>query len=141
MPVQIWATWFPCNGSAQLFIQGFPIDGLSLSGPDAAPFHFTHGENRIAEDSRTGNIKVDRHEIRWDLRYRSSLAVTMSDRGWIGFSRTADSDATFSGEIGFDGRAFRSQLLGYGLQGHNGGWRHCRMWNCTYCLFVDSPGS
>ncbi len=59
----------------------------------------------------------------------------MSDKGWIGFSRTPHSNAIFSGEIIFDGREFRNEPLGYGLQGHNCGYRHRNLWTWTHCIF------
>jgi hypothetical protein len=139
--VQVWATWFPRGATPQSFIQGFSAAGLSMSPRGASPFHFAQGENRIAEDSCAGRIALDGHEIPWDLRYRSRLGVTLSDRGWIGFSRTPHSDAVFSGEIIFDGRSFRGEPLGYGLQGHNCGFRHRGMWTWTHSVFADAIGS
>jgi hypothetical protein len=136
-PVQVWATWFPRDATPQSFIQGFPGAGLSFSPRGASPFHFAKGENRIAEDSCVGRITLDGHEIRWDLHYRSKLGVTLSDKGWIGFSRTPHSDAIFSGEIIFDGRSFRGEPLGHGLQGHNCGYRHRGMWTWTHSVFAD----
>lgn len=138
MPVQVWATWFPRGGSPQSFIRGFPVSGLVMSPPGATPFSFGHGENRIGEDFCMGHLVVDGHEIRWDLRYRSTLAVTVSNKGWIGFSRTPHSDAVFSRAIEFDGRGFRGEPLGYGLQGHNCGYRHRRMWTWTHCYFTNT---
>ena len=78
--------------------------------------------------------------MRWDLRYRSSFGATLADWSWIGFSRTAHSDAVFSGEIELDGRDFGGEPLGFGLQGHNCGFRHRRMWNWTHGLFRDAGG-
>jgi hypothetical protein len=141
MPVQVWATWFPRDATPQSFIQGFSAAGLSISPRGASPFHFAQGENRIAEDSCAGRIALGGHEIDWDLRYRSRLGVTLSDKGWIGFSRTPHSDAIFSGEIIFDGRSFRGEPLGYGLQGHNCGYRHRGMWTWTHSVFIDAKGS
>ncbi len=60
--------------------------------------------------------------------------------GWIGFSRTAHSDAVFSGEIVFDGRRFAGEPLGHGLQGHNCGFRHRRLWNWAHCLLQTPRG-
>lgn len=67
----------------------------------------------------------------------------MSNVGWIGFSRIPHSDAVFSGEITFDGRTVRGQPLGYGLQGHNCGFRHRHRWTWAHCLFptADASGS
>ncbi len=140
MPVQVWATWFPRDGKPQSFIQGFPQAGLSLSQPGAQPFHLEICGNRIGEDCCAGRLDVDGHQVSWELRYRSSFGVTLSDVGWIGFSRTPHSDADFSGEITFDGRRFRGQPLGYGLQGHNCGFRHRNRWNWTHCAVRNSEG-
>ena len=128
MPLQVWATWFPKQGAPQSFIQGFAQQGLS---PSNQPFEIAHGSNRIDEDSCVGLVEIDGHEVSWDLRYRSTFASTMSEVSWIGFSRTPHSDAVFSGEINFDGRIFRGETLGYGLQGHNCGYRHRNMWTWT----------
>ena len=140
MPVQIWATWFPRESTPQTFIKGFSVDSLSLSAPSARPFHLVHGENGIDEDSCRGLMSVDGHYIRWDLRYRSAFSVTLSDRGRIGFSRTPHSDAVFSGEIVFDGRFFRGEPLGHGLQGHNCGRRQRQMWKWSHAIFTDADG-
>ena len=140
MPVQVWATWFPRGEAPQSFIQGFPTEGLRLSSRGTSPFHFAHGQNRIEENSCAGNLQVDGHETGWELHYRSSLAVTISNKGWIGFSRTPHSDAVFSGEINLDGRVFRGNPLGYGLQGHNCGYRHRHEWTWTHCCFNEPDG-
>lgn len=116
------------------------MEGLALSAPGKTPFHFALGENKIAEDSCAGHVCAEGHEIRWELRYRSTFGTTLSDRGWIGFSRTPHSDAVFSGEIAMDGRAFRGEPLGYGLQGHNCGYRHRGMWTWTHCIFPGAEG-
>jgi hypothetical protein len=134
-PAQVWATRFPRDGAPQSFIQGFPAEGLQLTAPGASPFRFAIGENRIDEDSCVGNLNVDGHEINWALRYRSRLAVTISNKGWIGFSRTPHSGAVFSGEINFDDHVSRGDTLGYGLQGHNSGYRHRHEWTWTHCVF------
>ena len=142
-PVQVWATWFPRDGKPQSVIQGFPQEQLSLSEPGARPFHLQIGDNRIGEDACAGGVEADGHRVSWDLRYRSTLGVTMSDVGWIGFARTPHSDAVFSGEIAFDGRTACGQPLGYGLQGHNCGFRHRHRWTWAHCLFraPDSTGT
>src|SRR5258708_7270329 len=106
MPVQVWATWFPLKGKPQSFIQGFPLEGLRLSAKGQSPFQLGVGENAIDENSCRGQLKVDGHNIAWDLRYLSTFGVTLSDKGWIGFSRTPHSDAAFSGYVIFDGRRF-----------------------------------
>ena len=107
MPVQVWATWFPRDGKPQSFIQGFPIDG---AGPQRhgirSPFHLRIGGNGIEENSCRGALEVDGHTISWDLRYRSTFRVTLSNKGWIGFSRSPHSDAMFSGQITLDGQHF-----------------------------------
>ncbi len=140
MPVQVWATWFPRSGRPQSFIQGFGLDQLQLSGRGGSPFHFGIGENRINEDSCTGHIEVDGHRIAWNLRYRSTAHITLSDKGWIGFSRTPHSNAVFSGEIDFDGKQFRGDPLGWGVQGHNCGYRHRNQWTWTHACFPQSDG-
>jgi hypothetical protein len=134
-PVQNWATWFPRGAAPQSFIQGFHVRDLLLSAPGASPFHFAVDKNHIDEESCAGSLHVNSHEISWDLHYRSKLAVTISDRGWIGFSCTPHSGAVFSGEVILDGRIFRGDPLAYGLQGHNCGYRHRHEWTWTHCLF------
>lgn len=94
-PVQIWASWFPVGGKPQNFIQGFPLSQFDLSSRGQTPFHFRVGDNSIEEDSCRGELNVDGHQISWNLGYRSSLSVTLSSKGWIGFSRTPHSDAFF----------------------------------------------
>lgn len=144
MPVQVWATWFPSGGPPQTLIQGFALDSLQLSPRGQSPFHFGMGENKISDDACSGHIHVDGHRIRWDLGYRSTAQFTLSDKGWIGFSRTPHSDAVFSGEIEFDGRRFHAQPLGWGVQGHNCGFRHRNHWTWTHACFPDTgegPGS
>ena len=82
---------------------------------------------------------MDDHEIAWNLRYSSSFAVTLSDKGWIGFSRTPHSDAVFTGEITLDGRKFTGQPLAFGVQGHNCGYRHRGFWRWAHVYFLR-PG-
>ncbi len=141
MPVQVWATWFPRGGKPQTFIQGFACDRLQLSARGDTPFHFQIGENRIDDNSCAGRIEVDGHRIGWNLRYRSTAQVTLSDKGWIGFSRTPHSDAVFSGEIDFDGKRFSGQPLACGLQGHNCGYRHRNQWTWTHAFFPCTDGA
>lgn len=141
MPVQVWATWFPRAGTPATFIQGFATDRLQLSACGVTPFHLQIGENRIGEDSCAGRIEVDGHRIGWNLRYRSTARVTLSDKGWIGFSRTPHSDAVFSGEIAFDGKTFGGEPLAYGVQGHNCGYRHRNQWTWTHACFPQNDGS
>jgi hypothetical protein len=139
-PVQVWATWFPRGGAAETCIECFSMQHFAISSPGTTPFHFVLGESKIGEDACTGRVRAEGHEIRWNLRYRSTFGVTLSDRGWIGFSRTSHSDAVFSGEIVMDGRTFRGEPLGYGLQGHNCGYRHRSMWTWTHCIFPGAEG-
>ena len=138
MPVQVWATWFPAGGTPQSFIQGFPLEGLDVSRRGQSPLHFRMGENSIDEDSFRGSLNVDGHAISWNLRYRSTFAVTLSNKGWIGFSRTPHSDALFTGQITLDGRTFAGEPLGFGLQGHNCGYRHRNFWRWTHAYFPRS---
>lgn len=140
LPVQVWATWFPREERPRSVIQGFPRDRLSLSGRGASPFHLQLGNNYIGEDACVGQVEAEGHRVEWDLRCRSSLGVTVTDVGWIGFSRTPHSDAVFSGSITFDNQRVAGDPLGFGLQGHNCGLRHRHLWNWTHCLFRD-PGS
>lgn len=137
-PVQVWATWFPRGGKPQSFIQGFPLHGLDISPRRSAPFHFRWAENAINEDSCRGALQVDGHRIDWSLNYRSTLRVTLSNKGWIGFSRTPHSDAVFSGQITLDGRTFSGDVLGFGVQGHNCGFRHRNFWTWTHAYFPRS---
>lgn len=135
MPVQVWATWFPADGKPQSFIQGFPLDNLRLSAKRRSPFCITVADNVMAESSCRGRLNVEGHEISWDLRYSSTFRFTMSDKGWIGFSRTPHSDAVFSGHIILDERKFDGQPLGFGLQGHNCGYRHRNFWTWAHVYF------
>ncbi|MGO9402710.1 MAG: hypothetical protein ACLPVW_04470 [Terriglobales bacterium] len=140
MPVQVWATWFPRDGKPQSFIQGFPLEGLDLSARGQSPFHFQLGHQEIGESSCRGNLEVDGHAISWDLHYSSTFRVTLSNKGWIGFSRTPHSDALFSGQIALDGRSFAGNPLGFGVQGHNCGHRHRNFWTWTHAHFPCPDG-
>lgn len=135
LPVQLWATWFPRGGRPQSFIQGFLREKLCLSGRGASPFHLQIGAIRIGESACAGCVEAEGHRVEWDLRYNSSLGTTVTDVGWIGFSRTPHSDAVFSGSITLDARTVAGDPLGHGLQGHNCGFRHRHLWNWTHCLF------
>lgn len=136
MPVQVWATWFPSRGRPQSFIQGFPLEGLQLSAKASEPFRVQIGKNVIEDNSCQGSLHVDGHSISWDLRYRSTFHVTLSNKGWIGFTRTPHSDALFSGSITLDGRRFEGSALGFGVQGHNCGYRHRKFWTWTHVYFA-----
>jgi hypothetical protein len=138
MPVQVWATWFPRNGNPQSFIQGFALYNLQLSRQGQSPFHFLSGDNSIDENSCRGGLAVDGHKLSWDLRYHSTFRVTLSNKGWIGFSRTPHSDAVFSGRITLDGRTIEADPLGFGLQGHNCGYRHRGFWTWAHAYFSRS---
>ncbi len=140
MPVQVWATRFAENTVPHTFIQGFAAKELRLSRRGQAPFHFEAGENEIAEDSCRGHLAVDGHEISWDLRYSSTFRTTLSNKGWIGFARTPHSDGVFSGEITFDGQTMHGQPLGYGIQGHNCGYRHRNFWIWAHAFFPRPDG-
>lgn len=137
MPVQTWATWFPKDSKPQTFIQGWPVDGLELSAK-ANPFHFRIADNAIDENSCSGTLRINGHDLSWDLRYSSTFGTTLSNKGWIGFSRTPHSNAVFSGNIILDGRSFEGSPLGYGLQGHNCGYRHRDYWIWTHAFFGGS---
>ncbi len=139
MPVQLWATWFPREGMPQSFIQGFPLKDVRLSGGDD-PLRFVIGETEINEDSCRGAVAADGHRVSWDLRYASSFGTTLSNKGWIGFSRTPHSDARFSGKIVLDGRSFEGDPLGFGVQGHNCGYRHRSFWRWTHAYFSREVG-
>jgi len=134
-PAQVWATWFPAGAKPQTFIQGFPLQTLDLSRKGLSPFHFRVGGNEIAEDSCHGALQVDGHAITWNLRYHSTFHVTLSNKGWIGFSRTPHADALFSGQITLDGRTFAGDSLGFGVQGHNCGYRHRSFWTWAHAYF------
>jgi hypothetical protein len=135
MPVQVWATWFPRDGKPQSFIQGFPLNELQLSPKGQSPFHYAIADNVIEENSCRGRLQVDGHNLSWELLYGSTFQVTLSSKGWIGFSRTPHSDAVFSGHILLDGRKFEGQPLGFGLQGHNCGYRHRSCWTWAHAYF------
>ena len=139
MPVQVWATWFPRDGGPLTIIQGFPVEELRLSDRRENEFHFGVGDCGIDQDSCCGSIEADGHRVTWSLRCRSNFGFTLSDKGWIGFSRTPHSDARFSGVISFEDRRFAGDPLGTGVQGHNCGYRHRNQWTWTHAYF-DQPG-
>jgi len=124
LPVQVWATWFPHHEKPRTFIQGYSTKGLELSGRGVPGFYFCVGENEVKQNLCKGMLNVDGHQIACALQFRSTFHVTMSNKGWIGFSRTPHSNARFSGEIVLDGQRVSGDPLGFGLQGHNCGYRH-----------------
>jgi hypothetical protein len=113
---------------------------LDLSARGQVPFHCRAGENGIEEGRCWGNLQADGHHISWNLRIHSNFGATLSDKGWIGFSRSPHSDAAFSGEITFDGKKFSGEPLGFGLQGHNCGYRHRNYWRWMHACFPQSNG-
>src|SRR5271166_6164892 len=141
MPVQVWAAWFPKGGKPQSFIQGYPADALELSKRHTLPFHFRVAENGIEESNCWGDLHVGGHSISWKLRYRSDFGVVLSDKGWIGFSKSPHSSALFSGEILFDGRKFAGESLGFGVKGHNSGYRHRTYWRWMHAYFPGPRGT
>ena len=134
-PVQVWATWFPTGNKPKTYIQCFPLSSLALSRGGQSPFSLHTGEGEIDENSCRGVLNVEGHSITWNLQYRSTFRVTLSHKGWIGFSCTPHSDAVFSGEITLDGRKFSGDSLGFGVQGHNCGYRHRDFWAWTHAYF------
>lgn len=135
MPVQVWATWFPLNARPTTIIQGFSLLDLDLSPRHRSPFHLLCGSNEITENGCRASLENAGHKVSWQLQYRSTFRVTLSDKGWIGFSRTPHSDATFSGCITLDGRTIEGSTVGYGLQGHNCGYRHRGFWVWGHAFF------
>jgi hypothetical protein len=133
-PVQVWATWFPRDGSPESFIQEFPVSALRM-GARSTPFFLEAGPNRIEEDCCRGELDVRGQRLSWDLRYRSNFATTFSNKGWIGFSRTPHSDGVFAGEVRLGERTFRGDPLAVGLQGHNCGFRHRHFWTWMHACF------
>jgi len=132
---QIWATWFPRGGAPQSFIVEIPLEQLDLSPRGHIPFHCRAAECCIEEGRCWGNLRPDGHHISWNLRIHSHFGTTLSDKGWIGFSRSPHSDAAFSGEIIFDGKKVSGAPLGFGVQGHNCGYRHRSYWRWMHAYF------
>src|SRR6266852_4807306 len=143
------------QGKPETWIHGFPVEFLRSNGVvssetglgkerlnkrGASPFFLQIGENRIGEGECRGRIEVGGQGISWDLRYRSTFRAELSSKGWIGFSRTPHSDAIFSGEIALNDRAFRGEPLGFGMQGHNCGYRHRHFWTWTHVYFHGVRG-
>jgi hypothetical protein len=139
-PVQVWATWFPHGGKPQTFIHGYPVQPLDLSARNKLPFCFRIAECGIDEDACWGHLDADGHAISWKLRNLSTFGVVLSDKGWIGFSKSPHSNAQFSGEILFDGRKFSGDPLGFGVQGHNCGYRHRTYWRWMHAYFPAAHG-
>lgn len=139
MPVQVWATWFPAEGKPRSVVQGYPLREIELS-PGQSPFHFRVGANAIDENSSSGAMEAGGCAISWELHYRSTFSVTLSNKGWIGFSRTPHSDAVFSGWIKFDGRIIEADPLGFGVQGHNCGYRHRNTWTWAHAYLDRAAG-
>jgi hypothetical protein len=138
MPAQVWATWFPKDGRPQSFIQGFPIESLHWSPRKQLPFNCRIANSGIEEEFCWGNVVVDGHSISWKLALHSNFGTVLSDKGWIGFSRSPHSDATFGGEINFDGKQFSGEPLGFGVQGHNCGYRHRSYWRWMHAYFPQA---
>jgi hypothetical protein len=137
MPVQVWATWFPRQGRPQTFIEGFPFDALTLSRRGELPFLFRIADCGMEHGTCWGNLNTAGHSISWKLRYCSDFGAVLSEKGWIGFCKSPHSNAFFSGEVAFDGRSFTGEPLGFGVQGHNCGYRHRTYWRWMHAYFVD----
>ena len=135
MPVQVWATWFPRGITPITWIQGFAVNELKLSGRGKNPYSFQVGGNAIDENASRGDLSLDGRRISWELQYGSTFRVTLSHKGWIGFSQSPHSDALFSGRITLDGQSFGGDPLGFGVQGHNCGYRHRSSWMWTHAYF------
>ena len=140
-PVQVWATWFPREGRPQTFIQGYSAGPLELSTRHKLPFSFRIAECGIEEDACWGDLNVDGHAISWKLRNHSTFGVVLSDKGWIGFSKSPHSNAQFSGEVVLNDRKFSGNPLGFGVQGHNCGYRHRTYWRWVHAYFPAATGS
>lgn len=137
---QVWATWFPRGAAPQSYIVEIPLEQLDLSPCGHVPFHCRAGESGIEEGRCWGNLRPDGHHISWNLRIHSHYGTTLSDKGWIGFSRSPHSDAAFSGEITLDGEKVSGEPLGFGVQGHNCGYRHRSYWRWMHAYFPQPDG-
>jgi len=137
---QVWATWFPRDATAQTFIVEMPLEQLEISARGNVPFHCRAAESGIEEGRCWGNLRTKGHHISWNLRIHSTFGATLSDKGWIGFSRSPHSDATFSGEIIFDGEKIGGSPLSFGVQGHNCGYRHRSYWRWMHAYFPQPHG-
>jgi hypothetical protein len=138
---QIWATWFPKDAPPRSFVVAVPTQELQLSAPGRVPFHCRVNGSGIEEGRCWGNVHSAGHNIRWNLRIHSHFGVKLSDKGWIGFSRSPHSDAIFSGEITLDGKKFSGEPLGFGVQGHNCGYRHRTFWHWMHAYFPRPEGA
>ena len=134
-PVQVWATWFPRGESPQHYLAGFPRGRLQTSKRFASPFFLDCEGQRIEENSCRAAIEVNSHKVSWDLQFHSTRAYTMSNKGWIGFTHTPHADAIISGKISLDGQTWQADPLGFGVQGHNTGFRHRAFWTWAHALF------
>ena len=134
-PVQVWATWFPRGDNPQHYLAGFPQGSLQTSKRLASPFFLECEGQRFEENSCRAVIELNGHQISWDLQFHSTHAYTMSDKGWIGFTRTPHADAVFSGKISLDTQTWQADPLGFGVQGHNSGYRHRAWWTWAHALF------
>lgn len=139
-PGQVWATWFPAQGRPETFIQEFPKSSIKIAAK-SDPFSLEIGNNRLDDNSCRGSIEARGQRISWDLQCRSHFSFTLSNKGWIGFSRTPHSDGTFSGEIRHGDRTFRGDPLGMGVQGHNCGFRHRNFWTWMHACFPQQDGT
>jgi hypothetical protein len=136
-PVQIWATWFPRDASPQSFFQGFPLKEFSCSSRTRDPFRLQVGDHFLDDHGCRSRVDSCGHRIRWEVQCRSTQHYSVSEVGWIGFYRAAHGDALFSGFIEMDGRRWEGDILGWGVQGHNCGYRHRRHWSWAHCLWLD----
>jgi hypothetical protein len=137
---QVWAAWFPRGAAPQSYIVEIPIEQLDLSPRGHMPFFCRSAECGAEEGRCWGNLRPDGHHISWKLRIHSHFGASLSDKGWIGFSRSPHSDAAFSGEIIFDGKKVSGEPLGFGVQGHNCGYRHRSYWRWMHAYFPQPDG-
>jgi hypothetical protein len=137
---QVWATWFPRGATPKSFIVEIPLEELGVSACGRVPFHCRAAESGIEEGRCWGNLRPDGYHISWNLRIHARFGTKLSDKGWIGFSRSPHSDANFSGEIIFDGKKFSGEPLGFGVQGHNCGYRHRSYWRWMHAYFPQPDG-
>jgi hypothetical protein len=137
---QVWATWFPRGGGPHSLIVDLPIEPMEMTARGHVPFLCRNSECGIEEGRCWGNLRADGHHIFWDLRIQSHFGATLSDKGWIGFSRSPHSDAVFSGEIILDGKKISGEPLGFGVQGHNCGYRHRSYWRWMHAYFPQPDG-